>query len=614
MARHLNQRRSPTSNSAISTSITQWNYRGFKNRTKRANFRLYLETFESLPAVIALQEPGLGTALPNYTTFQQDPASCLLVHKAYTDNLVDLDLQLEYSYVMVTILPLRRRDPPLHVLNVYCSPKLKRVTFAYLFCRALRVTGRDPLLIVGDFNAPSQLWGYRREELRGPWSQHLLKHLHSHETQIQLSDAATDVDNHLLHLWEARRSLVRRWRRQKHNTKLKAPISELTQRAPEYAAQLADSNWVDRCNTAARQMSSRNTWRLFRALIDPTQTRTETQKHLQRAVHAFPGNTTQLAQKLRDQYLCTAQDSPIVGAPGSASAKQGHSVPTRNSGPVRTGCTPAAEAAMAVPEEASHPGMAGASLSSEVQHCYKRRSHVPPPPSALMPFAQEKRRSVAAMNANENNRCVSSRLAKLRRPLRAADKEPLQRKERIAKQVTSKLRNASSWDKEQQPTTCTVAAQGRSSPKFQQQLHPPSLPPTPSSKHRGTISAARIGPSGAGQGTVASMTTDNVPATTKDLEGQVVPVKVAALRALAQLLKRQPQHFHNYAELTLIKIFGAFKQPEESRAAELCSMEAAAALPPEQTMGLLHTLIGQSDDRHCNQGHVSARASASKKG
>ncbi|KAH7958434.1 hypothetical protein HPB49_001748 [Dermacentor silvarum] len=216
----------------------------------------------SLPAVIALQEPGLGAALTNYTTFQQDPASCLLVHKAYTANLMDLDLQLEYSYVMATILPLRRRDPPLHVLKVYCSPKLKRVILADLFCRALSVTGRDLLLIVGNFNALSQLWG-----------------------------------------------LVRRWRRQKHNTKLKARISELTQRAAEYAAQLADSTWVDRCNTAARQMSSRNTWRLFQALIDPTQTRTEIQKHLQRAVHAFPGNTTQLAQKLRDQYLCTAQGS-----------------------------------------------------------------------------------------------------------------------------------------------------------------------------------------------------------------------------------------------------------------------------------------------------------------
>ncbi|KAH7940746.1 hypothetical protein HPB49_005129 [Dermacentor silvarum] len=64
-----------------------------------------------------------------------------------------------------------------------------------------------------------------------------------------------------------------------------------------------------RCNTAARQMSSRNTWRLFRALIDPTQTRTETRKHLQHAIHGFAGNTTQLAHKLRDQYLCTTQDT-----------------------------------------------------------------------------------------------------------------------------------------------------------------------------------------------------------------------------------------------------------------------------------------------------------------
>lgn len=84
----------------------------------------------------------------------------------------------------------------------------------------------------------------------------------------------------------------------------------------------------------------------------------------------------------------------------------------------------------------------------------------------------------------------------------------------------------------------------------------------------------------------------------ENLEDHVAPVKVAALRALAELLKRQPQHFHSYAELTLIKIFGAFKHPEREvcRAAEACSMEAAAALPPEQSVRLLHSLIGESDE------------------
>ncbi|KAH7958244.1 hypothetical protein HPB49_000194 [Dermacentor silvarum] len=56
-------------------------------------------------------------------------------------------------------------------------------------------------------------------------------------------------------------------------------------------------------------MSNRNTWRLFRTLIDPAQTRTETQKHLQRAIHAFDGDTAKMAEVLRAKYLCTNQDS-----------------------------------------------------------------------------------------------------------------------------------------------------------------------------------------------------------------------------------------------------------------------------------------------------------------
>ncbi|KAH7966204.1 hypothetical protein HPB49_014344 [Dermacentor silvarum] len=55
-------------------------------------------------------------------------------------------------------------------------------------------------------------------------------------------------------------------------------------------------------------MSGRNTWRLFRSLIDPAQTRGETQRHLHRAFHNFQGSTTQLALSLRDRYLCTEQD------------------------------------------------------------------------------------------------------------------------------------------------------------------------------------------------------------------------------------------------------------------------------------------------------------------
>ncbi|KAH7980073.1 hypothetical protein HPB49_012948 [Dermacentor silvarum] len=225
-------------------------------------------------------------------------------------------------------------------------------------------------------------------------------------------------------------------------------------------------------------------------------------KEARRVFPAAHGHVFLDAPGTADGSLCKGQPSSV--APCSFSAKHRHYVPTKHSGPVGAGCAAAAEAAMAVADVASHPGMVVASLSSEVQYCYQLRSRVLPPPNALMPFAQEKRLSVAAVNANENNRRDRSRLAKLCRPLRAADKEPFQRKvveaaavprrkypdyahnphearrrkeqERSAKQVTSKLVQAgTSWDNDQQLRTSTVAAQGRGSPKLQQQLHPTSF-------------------------------------------------------------------------------------------------------------------------------------------
>ncbi|KAH7933576.1 hypothetical protein HPB49_014031 [Dermacentor silvarum] len=111
-------RRSAPSKSASPIIITQWNCRGLRSRTMRADLRFFLSTFEHLPAVVALQEPGKGATLTNYSTFQQDPSSCLCVHRNYTANKVDLDLQTDYSYVMVTLLPLRKQDPSVHILNL----------------------------------------------------------------------------------------------------------------------------------------------------------------------------------------------------------------------------------------------------------------------------------------------------------------------------------------------------------------------------------------------------------------------------------------------------------------------------------------------------------------
>ncbi|KAH7974872.1 hypothetical protein HPB49_020596 [Dermacentor silvarum] len=390
-------------------ALTQWNCRGLKDRKKRAHLRLYLETLEFLVAVVALQEPGAGVKLTNYTTFQHNPQTCLLVHKQYYIYCAGGHTPHNTAFLVhdgVGAASKAVRPTCTHSKHLL-SPS---VTFSEIFMQAMQVAGRDRLLIVGDFSAPSRLWGYPREDTRGrklaellstlgltlhtdsanptrvgnsiqrdtcpdltitrnvrhddwlntedtlssdhciinttiymrplkrpltqarvsdwatfrtslpivdplqsgyyTWYKSLTSTLRQHEKQIQLTDTQVDVDNHLLHLWEARRSLTKRWRKQKHNRRLKKRILELTQQAAEYAAQLADTNWVDRCNAAARQMSGRNTWRLFRDLIDPTQTRTETQRHLHRAMHNFTGTTTQLAHTLSDRYLCTTKYTP----------------------------------------------------------------------------------------------------------------------------------------------------------------------------------------------------------------------------------------------------------------------------------------------------------------
>lgn len=66
--------------------------------------------------------------------------------------------------------------------------------------------------------------------------------------EVTLSTNTPEVDKHLLHLWDARRGLLRRWKRQKHNRKLRLRIAAVTREAEEYATELSRRNWDQKCN------------------------------------------------------------------------------------------------------------------------------------------------------------------------------------------------------------------------------------------------------------------------------------------------------------------------------------------------------------------------------
>lgn len=91
------------------------------------------------------------------------------------------------------------------------------------------------------------------------WANALTCTFRKHEKLTQTTEEHPAVDNHLFHLWEACKGLTKHLKHQKHNCTLRKRIQDITQQAAEYASQLADSNWVDTCNTAANKVSHKST-------------------------------------------------------------------------------------------------------------------------------------------------------------------------------------------------------------------------------------------------------------------------------------------------------------------------------------------------------------------
>lgn len=117
------------------------------------------------------------------------------------------------------------------------------------------------------------------------------------------------VDNHLLHLWEARRSLIKRWKKQRHNRKLRIRIAKLTTQADQYAWDLARTNWLKRCESLKGRLDSKTTWNLLRCLIDPPKSKSEQRRNLHRALHNFQGTDDELMDELTRRYICTSRDA-----------------------------------------------------------------------------------------------------------------------------------------------------------------------------------------------------------------------------------------------------------------------------------------------------------------
>ncbi|KAH9377794.1 hypothetical protein HPB48_018930 [Haemaphysalis longicornis] len=159
--------RKPTkvSKNAGCIQILQSNCRGF-NKKQNALYQ-YSETLETMPDVIAMQDVGIPVKFRSYSTHQLDISTCILVHKQCTGTTIDLAINRDVEHTFAQILPTRRLQGGVYVLSISSRPRNRKDTFAEISHKAIRIAGRSPLVIVGDFNAYSYQWGIIKKTSRG---------------------------------------------------------------------------------------------------------------------------------------------------------------------------------------------------------------------------------------------------------------------------------------------------------------------------------------------------------------------------------------------------------------------------------------------------------------
>lgn len=154
-------------------TIYQWNCRSFNS--KKAQLGHYVT--QSPPDIIALQETDTPKPqLSGYATFTHDPGhrTAVLVAKALTAQEHPIPSSIAHTFV--EIIPTRPGQPSLFILNIYSPPQHPLRDIDPLLNESAKRAGPNPLLLLGDFNAPHHSWGYPQATKKGTALLHAAQH------------------------------------------------------------------------------------------------------------------------------------------------------------------------------------------------------------------------------------------------------------------------------------------------------------------------------------------------------------------------------------------------------------------------------------------------------
>ncbi|XP_077552077.1 uncharacterized protein LOC144166425 [Haemaphysalis longicornis] len=142
-----------------------------------------------------------------------------------------------------------------------------------------------------------------RKQTYTEWARDQKQALQKFTQEIARTAEVPYGDARLTHMWAARHSLTRRWKRQRHNRKLAKRIVVLNKQIAEHTAKLCRKNWLKTCDDLQGKLSARKTWCLLRHLIDPLSTKTATNRNLTKVLNTYKGDGCTLLEDLKARYL-----------------------------------------------------------------------------------------------------------------------------------------------------------------------------------------------------------------------------------------------------------------------------------------------------------------------
>ncbi|KAH7960235.1 hypothetical protein HPB49_018074 [Dermacentor silvarum] len=117
------------------------------------------------------------------------------------------------------------------------------------------------------------------------WTERVTKAADSVTAELDVEEEVPQIDSKLAHMIEARQSLQRRWKKQRHNRRLRKRVAELGRSIEKYSRELCTQQWHATCSAADGQLHKGQTWKLLRHLLDDKSTKGHQQHRLAQTIY-----------------------------------------------------------------------------------------------------------------------------------------------------------------------------------------------------------------------------------------------------------------------------------------------------------------------------------------